>query len=68
MDEEPDPAVLAAQEKERSGRYVAPSLRPDARGGQMDNRRFVLDKGAVVIHIQYNETSYMVGRMSSNIV
>ncbi|GMR36800.1 hypothetical protein PMAYCL1PPCAC_06995, partial [Pristionchus mayeri] len=39
VDEEPDPAVVAAQEKERSGRYVAPSLRPDARGGQMDNRR-----------------------------
>lgn len=50
MDEEPDPAVLAAQEKERSGRYVAPSLRPDARGGQMDNRRYVTNKGAVVIH------------------
>lgn len=52
VEEKPDPAVLGGEEQERWGRYVVPSLRRDARGDQMDNGRYVLDKGAVVIHRQ----------------
>lgn len=38
VEEEPDLSELAAKEKERTGRYVAPSMRADARGN-IDNRR-----------------------------